>query len=562
MEWFRKKAGRLSVRARLFIVFALFSSLAYSFSFFIIARQKESALIHSQMSEREYSIIEQSYPAESGEGVRKALRAIRESDQNFLKLYETQQKSAFLHLALFLAIILLAYTKIITLLTRSISHIAHFLDGINCEAPLPERIPFVSKSEAPEIQSVISSINKFLLRLRVFQAINVKRLISEKSRADVIASSVAHGVFLFKEKRLIYMNDIARQILDLRPGREGVGSPFDELQTQVESREGWNKVSAVLQGNHRVLLKIEDDSARVYYELRAVPVEAPLGDGLWKGLLSDADLQRWATRDQADTVVLAQDVTLVHEYQEARGHFLAMLSHEAKTPVTTLTMATRLLARRIDEFEDQTLRSLITTSVREVDRLRALLDNLLSVTTLNELSSQLELREVDIGKLVRYATDSFRDMAHERGVQMALEVVGETPACSGIMKLDPTRVSWAFCNIMTNAIRHTPRGGVVTTMVVYSEGRVEVRVKDSGPGVEFKRQLHLFEKFKPHYDMRVGRSGGVGAGLATARELVEAHGGRIWVRSEPGKGAEFCFAIPRVGLINFQAVENMECKSS
>ncbi len=573
MGWIQERAKGLSIRARLFVVFALFSFLAYSFSYFILMNQQKAAFQDSQVQDRASEKIEgalsrdvgldSSTAGSSHKEIRAAIKEMRDSERAFLKRLEENLRNSFISLALFLIVVLLAYSKIVTVLTRSISHIARFMDGIDLEAPLPERVLVSSsKIEAPEIQTVILSLNKFLLRLRLFQAINLKRLFSEKSRADVIASSVAHGVFLFKENRLIYLNEIARQILELDPKVEEVGCLFEDLRKHCQNLEGWTKVSASLKGSPRVQLKIEDDLARVYYELRAVPAQPFSSQGVWQSILSDSELQRWATRDQADTVVLAQDITLVQEYQDAKGHFLAMLSHEAKTPVTTLTMATRLLARQLDQFKDPTIRSLITTSVREVDRLRALLDNLLSVTTLNELSTQLELRDVDIGKLVRYATDSFRDMAHERGVHMSLDVVGETPVCSATMQVDPTRISWAFCNIMTNALRHTPRGGEVLTTVVYGDRHTEVRVKDSGPGVELKRQLHLFEKYKPNYDLRVGRSGGAGAGLATARELVEAHGGRIWVRSEQGKGAEFCFSIPRVGLDNFSAVENIECKSS
>jgi two-component system sensor histidine kinase VicK len=114
--------------------------------------------------------------------------------------------------------------------------------------------------------------------------------------------------------------------------------------------------------------------------------------------------------------------------------------------------------------------------------------------------------------------------------------------------MDATKVAWALSNLLTNALRHTPRGGKVDVFLEAFDDRTMVRVKDTGPGIERSRQEKIFEKFNPYYDLRVARSGTVGAGLAIAKEIVVAHGGRIWVDSESGQGAEFCFVLPEKRL--------------
>jgi signal transduction histidine kinase len=100
---------------------------------------------------------------------------------------------------------------------------------------------------------------------------------------------------------------------------------------------------------------------------------------------------------------------------------------------------------------------------------------------------------------------------------------------------------------MVNALRHTPRGGriqVTLGPLADREGYLCVRIRDSGPGIERARQERIFEKFNAYYDLRVARTGSIGMGLAIAREIVQSHGGRIWLNSEPKKGAEFGFEIP------------------
>ena len=114
-----------------------------------------------------------------------------------------------------------------------------------------------------------------------------------------------------------------------------------------------------------------------------------------------------------------------------------------------------------------------------------------------------------------------------------------------LVTMDATKVAWALSNLLINALRHTPRDGNVEAKVVCTgEDWIEVKVKDTGPGIERKRQSRIFDKFSPFYDIRIARSGSTGAGLSIAREIITAHGGRIWVTSEPGEGAEFCFTLP------------------
>ena len=347
--------------------------------------------------------------------------------------------------------------------------------------------------------------------------------------ADLIAESIADGILLLRGSEVLYANRVAERILGLDEGVSAVGLDLEAPRPAARS------ILLAISQTIPVELAVEQTDVRSHYLIQAYPMPGFHGD----------------------TLILAQDVTLVREGQEAKGHFLATLSHEIKTPVTSLTMATRLLARMIGDIPNPTHRYLINSCVLVVERLRYLLEDLLSVSTFDALAQRLEVQSVDLVKLLRNSVQSFQAEALKRGVALSYSSTQAMPK-QVLLPMDATKVAWAIACLLTNAIRHTPRGGKVEArLTAPGEGKdwVEIRIQDNGPGIDRARQARIFDKFSSFYDIRVARSGSAGAGLSIAREIVTAHGGRIWLSSEVGRGSEFCFSLPLKGVSGSSASE-------
>ncbi len=471
----------------------------------------------------------------------------------FLLIFRQNEITTFLFFKIILAVLcfliltLLVFCfRMIALIPKSILKLAADLDQIDIEGELPQGLPKFS-SQVPELEAVAISFGRLLDRLRGYRAVNLKRLLVEKRRADMIAALISDGVLLLRKDEILYFNPIAEKILEI--------PSLQDKTNSWEQTSGGKAVRKAISQTLPVEYSFTEDERQFNYLIRAFPISFDIIEHL--RFKVGSAVEQVLDEFQADMLVLAQDVTLVKESQEAKSHFLATLSHEIRTPVTSLTMATRLLKKAIDQIPNPNHQSLVMTCVEDVDRLRILLEDLLNVSRFDTLAQRLEVQKIDLGKLVRHSAQSFHFQASERGIELSQKIVSHGKPM--MVSMDATKIAWALSNLIINALRHTPRGGKVEVCVEMNESSAQVSVSDTGPGIERHRQGKIFEKFSSYYDLRIARSGSVGAGLAIAKEIVVAHGGRIWVESEPGHGANFCFTLPtRQKMTSFNLESGME----
>ena len=218
------------------------------------------------------------------------------------------------------------------------------------------------------------------------------------------------------------------------------------------------------------------------------------------------------------------------------GELLAIVSHDLRTPLSTIALGTTLLEDASQGQEDRT--HVIEIIKRAADRMERLIKDLQEMGRLDAgRTLRVDARSVELATLLREACEALRIQAGTK----QLDVSCDLPAPPIAVCADPDRICQVLGNLIGNAIKFTPRGGRIV-LAARREGReVRVSVTDQGPGIP---EADLPRVFEPYWQAESTARQGAGIGLKIAKGLVEAHGGRIWVESKVGEGTTFSFTLP------------------
>ncbi|GMV40047.1 MAG: hypothetical protein AMXMBFR64_17630 [Myxococcales bacterium] len=276
---------------------------------------------------------------------------------------------------------------------------------------------------------------------------------------------------------------------------------------------------------------VTEVAARLHAALGAGgPVPPPPTDEL--GRLQgevDALLGRLAAYEDA------QARRLSHALEESRRRFVSMLSHQLKTPMTSLSLSVHLLRERLTNL-DPAQAELLAIAGEDCDNLAALIAELIDASRDVAPDLTVRVQPVELAPLLRTALRPLLPQAEASGISLAL------PEGGMIARVDPVKFPWVVTNIAGNALRYTPRGGSVRVAVAAMEGGVEVTVADTGAGIPAEALPRIFDPFVSAD--AAPQAGTHGLGLAIAREIVSAHRGRISVESRVGEGTTFRIHIP------------------
>ncbi len=232
------------------------------------------------------------------------------------------------------------------------------------------------------------------------------------------------------------------------------------------------------------------------------------------------------------------DITRFREAEELKSTFVSVVSHELKTPVALIKGYANTLAREDARWDAETLREGLQVIGEESDRLNGLINNLLDASRIQAGGFSLERGDVALPRLAASVVESFRTQTEKH--RFALDFPADFPCVAG----DEERLRQVFNNLVSNAIKYAPEGGEIRVGGWSDAGQATVYVADQGIGIPPAAQGKLFQRFY-RVDSSLRRSTqGAGLGLYLCRSIVEAHGGRIWLRSEPGRGTTVFFTLP------------------
>ncbi|HEX8916328.1 MAG TPA: ATP-binding protein [Humisphaera sp.] len=439
---------------------------------------------------------------------------------------------------------------------RAVTASAHEVAAGNLDLTVPV-------ASRDELGRLAGAFNDMAAQLRAFRRTDRETLARTRRTTQLAIDSLPDGVVVIDPGGTIEVtNAVAARVFGLRPGTAvgGLTTPagrrIADLHDRV-TREG----RLVQPGGYPAAIRApaedpaggpggpgddagaapppgdDDDAAARYFLPKAVPI-------------LDED-----RRPIGSTVLLA-DVTEFRRLDRMKNGLLGLVSHELKTPLTSMRMILPLLLDgRVGPVTPRQ-RELLAAARDDADRLHRIVENLMDMARIESGRALMELRPAAVADLVRDAAEALAPTFAEHGVRLELPAADPAacPAAAAVVLADPTRVRHVLANLLGNALRYTPAGGRVTVSARRAPGdgagggdgdaggsAVELSVADTGTGIPAAYLDRVFEKF-----FRVpGQPGdsGSGLGLAIVKDVVEAHGGRVAVESTEGQGATFRFTL-------------------
>lgn len=347
--------------------------------------------------------------------------------------------------------------------------------------------------------------NAMAAELEKWQNSNLARIMEEKARAEAVINSLQDAsVGLDEQGNILFMN---RQALDL---------------LGLEEQEVLGRPAATVGLHNDLLRHVLDDRS-------GAPFKAVLG-GKENYFVPTASTIQGA-QGPLGTVHTIRNITPFQERDQAKTHFLATITHELKTPLASTDLGLTLLERRIGNENGPGTHAIIADLRKDHQRLVRIVSELLDLAQVETGNIRLEMGEVPVAQAIRNAMDSVKMSAQERTVRFEGPAIGPEV----LVKADADKAVWVLVNLLSNAVRHSPKGGTVGLQVVNNGEDLLIKVTDQGPGVPEEERTDLF---KPFAHQHIAHKG-TGLGLAIARQFMRAMGGDIRYEDQHRSGAVF-----------------------
>ncbi|MBF8437438.1 HAMP domain-containing protein [Halanaerobiaceae bacterium Z-7014] len=383
-----------------------------------------------------------------------------------------------------------------------------------------EKLPVNSEDEIGELTE---EFNKMIDKLQEYENVNVRKLLVEKEKSEAIVNHISSPLLVTDaENNLILFNQESKDLFDLKD--EDLNKHFLEV---INNQELFACITGEIECEKNEagtpVLELEKNNSKNYYKI--------LNKRVYKEIKSDNNKLKFS-------VTLLEDITRLKEIDQLKSDFISTVSHEFRTPLTSITMALNMLVAEDlgDINSDQ--EELLQNSLDDCDRLTSLVEDLLDLSKMESGKIELDIRSVKLKKLTQNTIKHFADQAEEKSINLYIDDISEDLT----VDVDPNKISWVISNLVGNALRYTGEGDQIKISASQRGNLVYVEVYDTGKGIKKSDLSRIFEKF---YRSESNESKtGSGLGLTIAKEIITAHNGRIWVDSEKGSWTKFTFSLP------------------
>jgi two-component system, NtrC family, sensor histidine kinase KinB len=367
---------------------------------------------------------------------------------------------------------------------------------------------------------------------------NVSEIVREKQKSEAIIESIDDPLLLFDAGgRLLHLNRAAEELTGARHA-SALGHPLGQLFRAKLVRKN---VERALEHAARTLTKPE-----LVEEMVTAPpiVSIPLHGSMRHyrirvgRILTNTPSTGIGNEPMAGILVLFTDITHFKELDQMKSDFIAKVSHEFRTPLTSMTMSLDILGDELIGRLNAEQHDIIGASKADARRLAKLIRDLLTLSRLESVTevSRAAEEEIDVSATVEELLRSMRSLYLERGVVLtANEIV------RGRFRISHEHFTSVLTNLLSNALKYTPMGGTVSIAAEWNafEHELTLRVSDTGIGIAPENQKRIFEKFVQIKHRDMSTPGSVGLGLAIVREIAARYDGRVELESEVGKGSTF-----------------------
>jgi len=409
------------------------------------------------------------------------------------------------------------------------------------EGKFDKEIPVTVRNE---IGVLVESFNAMGKNLKSAE----EKLRQAAEKMTAVVNSIAEGlIVLDRDNRIIHINPAAEELLDVsfssQFSLEPPSSPavIDENKSLESEMIGTDINTAIL---NKELHDVIEESQSQIAQCKTVSSEVAIsknGKEIFLRVLASPFRDEYG--QLLGTVYVLDDITQAKEIDQMKSDFVGLVSHELRTPLTSILGFVQLVLDGKTGTITEKQRGSLMTVHRQAKRLHSLIEALLDVSKIEAGRIEIEKEEVSILDVARYRLEEIRPQADARNIKLDFIAPDSLPNILG----DEERLGRVFTNLIGNAIKFTPTDGVVTVRLRLDGRLVLSQVIDTGPGIPEEEQEKIFEKFYQASKLQTRLHGGSGLGLSIAKSIIEAHGGKIWVTSKPGKGSDFRFILPIAG---------------
>lgn len=387
-----------------------------------------------------------------------------------------------------------------------------------------QRLEFKGSDEFSELAS---SFNAMAHELNKWESSNLSKIQSEKLRIEAIIEQMQDAIIGLNERQeILFFNKVAGELLNLNE-EQVIGQNAMELMKKNDL------LHRILQNNAPDKpMKIYADHKESYFQLERREITVPNYEGYNETAMTQ-------TAKAAGEVYILKNITKFKELDEAKTNFIATVSHELKTPISSIKMSLKLMDdERVGPMNVEQ-KELVQHIKEDCGRLLKITSELLDLAQVETGNLQLNFVKSDPRKIAIYAMDSVRFQAEQKNIELELVSRNNLP----MIYVDVEKTAWVMVNFLSNALRYSSEKSKVSIQVIESGNEIEFSVRDYGKGIEEIYQKRLFDKYFQVPTDGNNKSGS-GLGLAISKDFIEAESGRIWVESALGEGSKFCFSLP------------------